>query len=92
MQFEGVTIFVNSELVLELAHRASLHDFAGIIVLCLHGKLPRELSIAEFYVVARDCMVLCIIPQNCAAEHIGIGCNRYGIPGLIVNYTDGSQA
>jgi hypothetical protein len=91
MQFEGVTVFINSDLVRQVDQRASLRDFAGVIVLCLARKVSRELSIAEIHEVATQLRALNIIPQTAQVEHIGIGCNRYGIPGLIVNYTDGPR-
>jgi hypothetical protein len=91
MQLEGVTIFINSELIVELANRASLHDFAGVILLCLDQRLPREMSIQEFHEVAKQLRVLNLIPMGCLVEHIAIGCDRVGTAELIVNYTDGPR-
>jgi hypothetical protein len=88
MQFEGTTIFINSELVIEIANRASLHDFAGVILLCLGRKMSRESALAELHEVAVQLRALNMIPQDCAVEHIGLGCDNYGRAGLIVNYTE----
>jgi hypothetical protein len=89
-QFDGTTIFVNSDLVRAIAEEAGLYGFFGIIVCCL-SKVPMSGAIAvqEFNEMVRQLKARGIVPIDGRVRYIGPSLEYSGAAGLVVNYTEG---
>jgi len=86
---DGVTKFVNSKIVIELAEEAGLHGFFGVIVVCLSGvPTSIDMAIAEHAEMARQLKRRGIVPQDCHVRYIGPWLKYHGVAGLAVNYKE----
>lgn len=88
MTLGGITLFINSDDVKKIAQDGELHEFPGVINLCLSNRYGKSASIAivAYRNIEKQLKEGGLVPKDCEVKIIAIGVDDEGSAGLVVNY------